>query len=383
MKLKDLIPDDRNANKHSPEGMERLKKGLKENGAGRSILISSDNKIIAGNGVTEGAGVVGIEDVQIIDSDGTKVIAVRRTDIKSGTREFYNMALSDNIIAKENIVMDAEVVDAICEEYEIEEWKNPEVIAEAVEDDFDGVAPKEPITVLGDLYEIGGHRLLCGDSRDSDLLTKLLNGVRPDLLLIDPPYGIGIDGQKKSISKNPKHNRKAHEFMGWDEERPDKSTFDLLMIECDKTIIWGGNYFADLLPASRGWIYWSKGQDGLTMSDGELAWTSEDKPLRSLVVNRAALQNSVHPTQKPTQVIEFCINYVKEVNTICDTYCGSGTTMVVSNQLNKICYAMELEPKYCDVIIARMIKLDPTLPIKRNGVLLTKEEVSAYTENTK
>lgn len=127
-KLSDLIPDDRNANQHSEYGMHRLEKGLRQNGLGRSILISSDNKIIAGNGVSETAGSIGIENLRIIETDGKEVIAVKRTDIKSGTKEFYNMALSDNIIAKENIIMDADVVNAICEEYEIkeyeiEEWK--------------------------------------------------------------------------------------------------------------------------------------------------------------------------------------------------------------------------------------------------------------------
>ena len=85
-----------------------------------------------------------------------------------------------------------------------------------------------------------------------------MNGEKADLLLTDPPYGIGIDGQKKSIAKKPKHNRKEHEFRGWDDKRPEKETFALLILNAKKAIIWGGNYFADMLPASRGWIYWSK-----------------------------------------------------------------------------------------------------------------------------
>lgn len=120
--IKDLIPDGRNANKHSEYGMQQLEKGMRQNGLGRSILISSDNEIIAGNGVTETAGALGIEKVRVIETDGTEIIAVRRTDIKAGSKEFFQMALSDNIIASQNIVMDAEVTNAICEEYEIEDW---------------------------------------------------------------------------------------------------------------------------------------------------------------------------------------------------------------------------------------------------------------------
>jgi site-specific DNA-methyltransferase (adenine-specific) len=238
---------------------------------------------------------------------------------------------------------------------------------EAEEDDYEMPEQIETDIVLGDLFEIGEHRLLCGDSTDSDAVAKLMNGQKADLLLTDPPYGIGIDGQKKSIALNPKHNRKHHEFRGWDNERPQQSTFELILSFANKGIIWGGNYFADLLPATRGWIYWSKGQDGLTMSDGELAWTTEDKPLRAVTVNRAKLQGSVHPTQKPIDVITFCINWANKPNLILDTFLGSGSTMVAAHQLKRKCYGIELDPKYCQVIIDRMIKLDPTLEIKRNG----------------
>jgi len=121
--VKDLKFDNRNANKHSEYGMQRLEKSIGKIGLGRSILISDDNEIIAGNGVTESAINAGIDKVRIIETDGTEIIAVKRTDIKSGSKEFYEMALSDNIIAKENIVMDVEVTNAICEEYELEEYK--------------------------------------------------------------------------------------------------------------------------------------------------------------------------------------------------------------------------------------------------------------------
>jgi hypothetical protein len=121
--IKDLKFDNRNANKHSEYGMQRLEKSIGKIGLGRSILISDDNEIIAGNGVTESAINAGIEKVRIIETDGTEIIAVKRTDIKSGSKEFYEMALSDNIIAKENIVMDVEVTNAICEEYELEEYQ--------------------------------------------------------------------------------------------------------------------------------------------------------------------------------------------------------------------------------------------------------------------
>jgi len=249
-----------------------------------------------------------------------------------------------------------------------EEWGKVE--PEATEDGYEIPDTIETDIVVGDLFEIGQHRLLCGDSTDSDAVAKLMNGEKADMVT-DPPYGIGIDGQKESICKNPKHNRKKHEFRGWDNERPQKETFDFLLSITNDSVIWGGNYFADLLPASRGWLYWNKGQDGLTMSDGELAWTSLNKPLRHTVVNRAELQGSVHPTQKPVSVITFSIKYLQsKESTIFDPFGGSGTTMVSCHQLNRKARLMELDPKYCQVIIDRMRKLDPSLAIKRNGELM-------------
>lgn len=138
-KIGDLIPDDRNANKHTEYGTSLMDKGLRQNGFGRSILISNDNKIIAGNGITEAAGAIGLDDVLVVNSDGKKIIAIKRTDIESGTKEFYSMALSDNIISEKNICIDAQVQDAICDDYEIEDWKN------AAETEIDGADEKLPI----------------------------------------------------------------------------------------------------------------------------------------------------------------------------------------------------------------------------------------------
>jgi site-specific DNA-methyltransferase (adenine-specific) len=245
-------------------------------------------------------------------------------------------------------------------------------VLEAEEDDFD--VPEggiETDIVLGDLFEIGDHRLLCGDSTDNLAVEKLIGNEKISLIVTDPPYGLGISGQKESKAKNPKHNRKYHEDGGWDESIPDQSMFNYIsMFDCD-IIIWGGNYFSNFLENSRGWICWSKGQDGqLTMSDGELAWTNIDKPLRIVTVNRAALGKTVHPTQKPIEVILFSIKYSESIGTILDFYLGSGSTMIASHQLKRKCYGMELDPKYCQIIIDRMKKLDPTLIIKRNGITI-------------
>jgi site-specific DNA-methyltransferase (adenine-specific) len=213
-------------------------------------------------------------------------------------------------------------------------------------------APEEPKTKLGDIWLLGNHRVMCGDSTDSEQVAKLMDSKKADMVFTDPPYGLGIDGQKKSISKNPKHNRKQHVFKGWDSNRPPDSYFESILSMGIPAIIFGGNYFADLLPATRGWIYWDKGQNGLTMSDGELAWTSSNKPLRAVVCNRANIGNSVHPTQKPLKVVEFCLNQI-EADLVYDSFLGSGSTLIACEKTGRTCYGMELDPKYVDVIVKR------------------------------
>ena len=218
-------------------------------------------------------------------------------------------------------------------------------------------------TVPGDVWLLGRHRLRCGDSTSPSDLDALMNGATVDAIVTDPPYGLGIDGQKQSVSANPKHNRKEHKFRGWDEQRPDQSLFALLLAFEKPTLIWGGNYFADLLPASRGWVYWDKGQNGLTMSDGELAWTNRDTPLRAVLCNRAALQGSVHPTQKPVQVMQFSLDYLQFSGNVLDPFGGSGSTLIAAEQTNRTAYLMELDPHYCDVICARFQKATGIKPI--------------------
>lgn len=195
---------------------------------------------------------------------------------------------------------------------------------------------------------------------------------RVDLVLTDPPYGIGIDGQKESVNRNPKHNRKAHDFMGWDNETPDRLVFELLRYKSAGQIVWGGNYFTDKLPhPTKGWLFWDKGQRGLTMSDGELAWTSFDFPTRAYTLNRVALQEdggTEHPTQKPLRLMTWCLGLVPDARTVCDPFMGSGTTGVACAQLGKAFTGIERERKYFDIACERISRA------QAQGQLLPPEE---------
>lgn len=196
---------------------------------------------------------------------------------------------------------------------------------------------------------IGDATLYLGDCMD--ILPTL---EKVDAVITDPPYGISRAGQQETFTKNAKHKRKHFDDLGWDEGRPSKQVFDLLLSIGDKCLFWGGNYFADMLPPTMGWLYWDKGQKGLSMSDGELAWTSEQKALRSIVVNRASLIGSEHPTQKPIQVMTWSINQLGNPELILDPFMGSGTTGVAAVQMGRKFIGIEREPKYFDIACERI-----------------------------
>lgn len=153
-----------------------------------------------------------------------------------------------------------------------------------------------------------------------------------DLAIVDPPYGIGISGQKQSINKNPKHNRKYHENKHWDSCIPPEEYFDELFRVSKNQVIWGANYFVEhLQKGTKGWIVWDKCQYGLTMSDCELAYTSFNTPTRVFQLNRVELlkQKTIHPTEKPIKLYEWILRqYAKPGMKILDTHGGSMSSVI-------------------------------------------------------
>jgi len=264
-------------------------------------------------------------------------------------------------------------LDILVEGLEIEELP-PE------EDDFDTTPPVQAITVLGDLYEIGDHRLLCGDSTSISDVEKLMNGEKADMVFTDPPYGISVVKNEKvgadfGIAKKGKYS----EVIADDTTFTAKAFYDTCVsLGMDRFIIWGGNYFTDFLPFSDGWLIWNKRANTNirnTFADGEMAWCSFHTPIRIYdqlwngMIREGEKEKRVHPTQKPIRTLSQIIEDHLKGDLIFDGFLGSGSTMVASHQLKRKCYGMELDPKYCDVIVNRMHKLDPNLEIKRNGII--------------
>ncbi len=171
-----------------------------------------------------------------------------------------------------------------------------------------------------------------------------------DLAIVDPPYGIGIDGQKKSICTNPKHNRKEHKKKNWDSSIPSETYFRELFRVSKNQIIFGGNYFVKYFSEGhKGWIIWDKGQHGLTMSDCEIAYSSFDVPTRICVINRVELakDGTFHPTQKPVKLYEWILNrYAKSGDLILDTHCGSGSSLIACHRQGLDFIGSEIDKEY-------------------------------------
>lgn len=174
-----------------------------------------------------------------------------------------------------------------------------------------------------------------------------------DLVLTDPPYGIDyggqlIKGEEFKFNTN-KHGWRNFGNNEWDKERPSEEIFKEILRVSKNQIIWGGNYFADLLPASQGWLVWNKGQRDFSLADGELAWTSFDRALRMFDYSRAkALQDGkIHPTQKPLQLMQWCLEKgSKEGDLIADFFSGSGTTAIACYNLKRKFICVEKDFDY-------------------------------------
>jgi DNA modification methylase len=266
-------------------------------------------------------------------------------------------------------------------------------VLEAEEDGFS--APEggiETDIVLGDLFEIGEHRLLCGDSTDSDQVGKLMNGQKADMVFTDPPYKIETEGGcKGNIGQGLKKQGKDIEFIANFEPTEFLQVLPLIFdknklnayIFCNKELLPDYLVWARDSGYSFNVLIWKK-PNAIPIGDSHrpdieylllfrksAIWNNGLKDVNYSRCLEFGRETGLHPTMKP---IELIANEMKissnENSLVFDFFLGSGSTMVASHQLKRKCYGMELDPKYCQVIVDRMKKLDPSLVIKKNGVAL-------------
>jgi len=202
-------------------------------------------------------------------------------------------------------------------------------------------------------------------NKDCMLALKEFKDNEFDLAIVDPPYGIGISGQKEVKKKRAQRkrsgaqNRKYHKEKKWDNEIPNKEYFKQLFRVSKNQIIWGANYFVEhLTKGSKGWVIWDKQQKGLWSSDGEIAYTSFNKPTRIFLQNRIILQQeggTIHPTQKPVKLYEFLLmTYGKKGDKILDTHLGSGSIAIACHNLGFNLDGYELDKEYFEAASKRL-----------------------------
>jgi DNA modification methylase len=270
----------------------------------------------------------------------------------------------------------------------------------AEEDNYEVPDTIETDIVIGDLFEIGEHRLLCGDSTDINNIEKVINGHKADMIFTDPPYNIGFTGTMSSTSVNGKivpfktENTKFDDIKNDKHSKEDFNNFIKDILTNIVTYCKGGYYISfsssnlnELLTPMielnidyKSIIIWVKNQanmggghfkrryEPIVYGYNENIFYGQSFKEEDVWEFQRTLKNDLHPTMKPIPLIENAIKKSSKVNDIVmDLFLGSGSTMVASHQLNRKCYGMELDPKYCKVIIDRMLKLDPNLVIKKNG----------------
>lgn len=369
--IKDLKFDDKNFNKHTEFGMSLLEKSLRENGAGRSILLDKDNNIIAGNGIVEAAGQIGLEKVKIVEAQGDEIIAVKRTDISLNSEKGREMALADNATAKADIDWDKEALQSEFDDEDLNgwgidttDWQEPE---EVVEDEAPEVNESEPAdSELGKVYQLGEHRLMCGDSTDAGTVAILMDGQKADMVFTDPPYELETEGGGVFQNSNSMVQVKANAVNHFEPSRLRLWAKTNIFFH-NKPLI---KEYIELAETNKKpydlAIYKKQGlpnYKGHLMTDIEyIAIIGDQNPNQGLDFG---LYSKVFEGKKDadnelsySKPISLCSKFIQlySSKTVLDLFGGSGSTLIACEQLGRKCYMMELEPKYVDVIRKRYWK---------------------------
>lgn len=396
-KLSDYTQDSKNFNKGNEYGESLIEKSVGKFGAGRSMLVSDDGVLIAGNKSHQKLAEAGIKNVIEVETDGRTAVVVKRTDIKSGTKQFHELALADNATSKANLVFDEVLIEETLTEEVMLEWGVGSPKAE--EDDYQAPPLDEIKTdiVLGDLFEITDgkltHHLLCGDSTKSEEVKSVLSGNSPNLMITDPPYGVEYNADWRNhalrIDGSPNDGRaigkvENDDISSWIEAyklSPSKIVYcwhasasasasaiqfaqDLLAtnFEIRAQIIWAKNNIV----IGRGAYHWQHEPCWYAVKKGNNAsWIGDRKQSTIWNIDKPQKSETGHSTQKPVECMARPIR--NHSGDVYDPFGGSGTTMVASHQLNRNCYMIEIMPSYCQIIIDRMLKLDSSLSITKNG----------------
>ena len=375
-----LVQHEMNANKHPARQIEMLAKILKYQGWRHPIVVSKlSGKIVAGHGRLEAAKANGWDEVPVDMQDFDD--KAQELSFLASDNKIQELAETDDdaMIA----LIKATDIDDL-ELFGLDDFELPKDDAEAREEIEDEVPEvTESISKLGDVYYLGDHTLVCGDSTDPCAVDLLMNGEKADMVFTDPPYGMGLDtdysktmnvGGKSKMSDT--HFAKTHKPVIGDDKDFDPS--DIIPM-AKEVFLWGADYYCKHIPNSGSWLVWDKtgseSMDKMYGSNFELCW-SKNKHKREIaritwsgfLGVKDDAKNRVHPTQKPTQLIEWVFDkWCGGLNSVLDLFGGSGSTLIACEKTNRKCFMMELDPHYIDVIVTRWCKYTNNVNIKRNG----------------
>jgi DNA modification methylase len=352
VKVESLIPYARNSRTHSDAQVAQIAASIKEFGWTNPILVDGTNGIIAGHGRLLAARKLGYTEVPVIElenmTDSQKkayVIADNQLAMNAGwDTSMLTLELGD--LKEAGFSLDILGFDP----KELDTLLEPEQVDGLTDEDAVPDIPEEPVTKLGDIYQLGNHRLMCGDSTSIDAVERLMNGVYPDLIHTDPPYGMNAVSKSSVLKKNYKID-----IMGDDTPDVAKDSFKLIygMYPEAKQIWWGANYYCSVLPDSECWLVWDKNNGQSDQTDCELAWANFRSVVRQFT-KASEKTNRVHPTQKPVELMEWIIKrFNLSAKTIADYFGGSGSTLIAAEKHNITAYIMEFDPRFCDVIVKR------------------------------
>lgn len=398
-KIDALTPDLRNTNKHTERGVGMLEKSLRKYGAGRSILVDKTGRVIAGNATLQGAADIGLDDVLIVQTDGTQLVAVQRTDLDLDSKEARELAIADNRTSEVGLDWDTTELEAlIADGVELGDFwgadELAELLADAGGDAEPGDAPEPQIdraaelqekwqTARGQIWGIGKHRLMCGDCTVAEDVAALFAGNLARLTWTDPPYGVSYGAKLKA--GNPM-GYKVRDIENDDlpPEQLEQFIRSAMLLSAMHSLPGAAIYVAcpagTLLPALiaafagssyeyRWQLIWLKDQIVLSRADYHFkhenilyGWKPDgahyftpDRTQASVFEFDRPKSSPEHPTMEPVPLIAQMIkNSSQRDDIVYDAFIGSGSTMCAAQQLDRICYGMEIEPKYVAVTLERM-----------------------------
>ena len=368
LNINEVIPYPDNPRKND-NAVDAVAESIKQCGYCSPIVIDEDNVILAGHTRLKALKKLKWKEVE----------CVRKTGLTEEQKKKYRILDNKtNELAEWDFDLLEEEIDGLdFDGFDFGfDFNSGEDDAEIIEDEVPEVDEEnEPITQLGDIWQLGEHRLMCGDSTDKATVERLMDGKKVDMILSDPPYGMCLDtdfsGAVGSLGrKGGTRGNKYDKIIGDNDDfKPELiSTFFDNFGYCKEVFLFGADYFAELLPNKNdgAWLCWDKRKESQADAIGsefELIWSKNKHKRRMLrhdwfgflsSQNAKDAQHRVHPTQKPVTLLVDIINqWGNGCNIIVDLYGGSGSTLIACEQLDRTCYMMELDPKYCDVIIKR------------------------------